>query len=372
MIPGWKVRRELGRLREQLRAIPEAIWEPVYYGRYSRRFPADLCVHDGGCPVGQSSDIAHVALVLIYPVPGLPASTVSLLDGLVAEGFAPLVISNAPLGSNLERILTRAWKLVERPNIGHDFGGYRDGIHLLWRWGVMPDELLIMNDSVWLVDDDPSALLTALRATGADVAGSVMRRRGNESFLESYCYLISRNVLRSDAFQNYWRNYRPTSNKYKVIRRGERGHSAALLRGGFELRAAYDDSVFFDLLSNAGNDLIRDAIAYGAYAMPGDRKAALALAEKAFVSDEGADWREGALAFIRDSLRRGQYYSQFPVAARRLLAYPFLKRSGDLVARRWRRAWLEAVRGGALDWPAGPVAAELRERVDRDAPLGAG
>lgn len=359
VIPSWKVKRELARLGQQLRAIPEAIWEPLAYGRYDRRFPADLTIRPGlAAPSGD------VALVLIYPRPVLPDSTVNLCRSLVAAGFAPLVVSNAPLDAAAQaRLAPHVWHLVERPNIGHDFGGYRDGIRLLWHWNLTPDRLLILNDSVWLLDNDAGALVARLQAAGGDVAGSILRVRGDERFLESYCYLIGRHALQSPAFRSYWQRLRLTSNKYKVIRRGERGHSAALIAGGLRLVPAFDEAAFRAGLETLDDNRLAQVLRFAAWPGPQDAAAAADLVARS----HEPGWRAEALALIDRTLPRGQFYSLFPVAARTGLGYPFLKRSGDRVAQSWRRAFLAGVRAGAIPAPEPAILAELDARVAKDA-----
>lgn len=357
MIPGWKVKRELNRLGQQLRAIPEAIWEPIIYSRYDRRFPADLVLVEGARTVS-----VDIALVLIFPKPVLPESTVALCESLTRAGFAPLVVSNAPLDQqDIARLAPHIWRLAIRPNLGHDFGGYRDGIRLLWEWKVEPERLLILNDSVWLFDNDAAELVAALDAVEADVCGSILRERGEIRFLESYCYLLRSTALESLAFRAFWRDLRLTSNKYKVIRRGERGHSAALIAGGLRLAAAFANPTFLAQMAKADDERIDQMLRFAAFLTDEDARRGEVLRQRRGASG----WREEVFAFVESLLEKGQFYSLFPVAARGA-GYPFLKRSGDRVARLWRRACLDAVRAGAMSPPAPVVLAELEARVAKD------
>ncbi len=144
VIPAWKVRRELGRLGQQLRAIPEAVWEPFAAARMTGRWRAGFrrWTAPGACAQG--------ALVLCWQPRGLAPSFLDMLDHLVTCGYAPFVVSNAPLSSaDRQSLHPRIWRAVERPNFGYDFGGYRDGLFLLRRWGIRPDRLVILNDSIW-------------------------------------------------------------------------------------------------------------------------------------------------------------------------------------------------------------------------------
>jgi hypothetical protein len=354
-LPFWKVKREWQRLLLQLRAVPEAVWEPLFYARYNRRFPIDLVQHDGKAPLCKK-----VALVLIFPRPALMESTLLLCQGLIQAGYSPMIVANSKLRlQDLELLVPLAWRIVERPNLGHDFGGYRDGLWLLWRWGMTFDETLILNDSIWVLDGDGAMLLSQLQSVKADVAGCILRHRGSEQFLESYCYRISDKAFRAPRFREFWERLRLTSNKYKVIRRGERGHSAALLSAGLTLAPAHDLSKFRRALQGADTDLLAETLRFGAYLYDEDRVQAEQLVRRC---NEEA-WRDEALRFIDKALERGQFYSLFPVAARRLLDYPVLKRSGDRVARLWRNAFLSAVDAGVLAAPHPVILQEVRARV---------
>lgn len=359
MIPRWKVRRELNRLGQQLRTLPEALWEPRVTRQYDAAFPAQLKFTEGVVP-----GAAQVALVLIYPRLELPVTTVELIASLAKAGFAPLVVSNAALSdADRARLSSVAWRIVERPNLGHDFGGYRDGLRLLRHWGLTPDEVLILNDSVWLVDGNAAGLVLALRAVDADVAGAVLRDPSGAPFLESYCYLIPGRVLRHPQVIAWWNAMVLTSNKYKVIRQGERGHSSALRAAGFRLGAAWNESTLLKALDTASDLVVQATIRHAGWLFERDVSAARAL-----LTDPGAAGnRAAALDLIRSALTRGQFYSLFPVAARGLCGYPFLKCSGDRVAVLWRRAYLSAITAGDLPLPDSDVYAALRARASSEA-----
>lgn len=329
--------------------------------RYDAEFPDQLVVDKG-----QDSETAQIALVLIYPNPALPESTCRLCMALTKAGFAPLVLANAALREEDRiRILPHVWRLVQRPNIGHDFGGYRDGFRLLRHWNVTPDEVLVLNDSVWFLDNDVTGLVDRLRGTDADVAGSILRSGKGAAFLESYCYLIPRRVLLHPASIAYWNDLVLSSNKYKVIRAGERGHSAALSAAGFRLGGAFTQDRFLAALEGASDEIVADTLRHAAWLYKKD----LAAAQELLMLRDMPEWRAAAMALIHDALTRGLFYSLFPVASRRLLGYPFLKRSSDRVAVLWRRAFLDAIEAGALAEPDPVVLEELRNRVDAETAL---
>jgi len=144
MIQFWKLRRELARLGQQLRAIPETLWKPAAQRKHDRAFDAGFPVHDGAQPLGKK-----IAILLIYQPHGIQESILEICTHLLAQGFIPFILTNTPLSPHdLERLIPRVWRIIERPNFGYDFGGYRDGIKALWQWKITPGSLLVLNDSI--------------------------------------------------------------------------------------------------------------------------------------------------------------------------------------------------------------------------------
>jgi hypothetical protein len=192
MIPTWKLRREGYRFAEYLWAAAGLAYEPflkIRHDRWRRTLPVP---GDGGVPM-----TGKVALILAYQPTGIAASTWLTLEHLTAQGYAPLFISNAPLSPEDRATLTPlTWRIIERPNYGYDFGGYRDGILLLNDWGIRPERLFMMNDSIWFPLGPGSTLIKRLEAAEGDIIGGFLhpdtprRRFGTirEGFLESYLY----------------------------------------------------------------------------------------------------------------------------------------------------------------------------------------
>lgn len=354
MIPGWKLRRELSRLGQQLRAIPEAVSEPFARRRHDKALARGFPITEGALPPA-----AKVALVLCWQPKGVAASTLAMLDHLAANGYSPLVISNAPIGAADQQALqTRSWRIVERPNFGYDFGGYRDGLLLLRRWGVRPERLVILNDSIWFPLWPDDRTLARAEAASFDVTGTILRERDGVRFLESYFFSIRGAVLDHPGFRAFWDGLRLTSNKYKVIRRGERGFGVALARSGISFGPLFPRESFDAALAGADPATLRQVLRHAAFVDP-----VLAAEAAALARGDGPGWRDAARTFVARALRKTQTYSTFPVASAGLLGYPVLKKSAEPVSALWRAAWLRAVDDGALPPPLPVVEAEARERM---------
>lgn len=355
MIQGWKVKREIQRFRQQLAWY----WENLHARRRTRQHDHDrprlVSRHEGAQSQGK-----RIAALLIFQPGAMPASILEDCDLLTGLGYSVLVVSNGPLQSQARTdLLAHVWRVLERPNLGYDFGGYREAVMHLWDEGVDPDELLILNDSVWIVASVFPAFLSRLRATGAAVTGAVLRSKKRKTWLESYFYRLTRHALTHPAFRAFWRDYRLVDSKFGVIRHGERDFTVALAAGGLSVAALGDNAGFVTRMAEASDDELRLAMAYGATVSGGlaeDRARLLA-------ATPDPHWRTRTLAHLAMTLGTGGrvWNSQFPVAAVRVMEYPFLKRSRDLVSAEWRSTFLRAVDDRVLPSPVATVLQEARD-----------
>lgn len=360
MIPLWKLRREWARLKQQFAAIPERLTEPAQRRRHDAAFAAGFPVSNGAVPLGDK-----IALVLIYQPGALSDYLLAMCAHLVTRGYVPFIVSNTPLSApDRARLSQTVWRTMERPNFGYDFGGYRDGLLQLRDWGLTPARLLILNDSILFPLWPDETLIDALETSEADLTGTILRERGDERFLESYCYMIPAKTFSNKAFWAYWNGLRLTSNKYKVIRRGERGFCRAMRDGGLTLAPALSYDMFFDALARQDDAFLERTLAYAAHAHD-EFETAL---EPLLAAPRDRDWRDKALAHIRSTIPREQPYSAYPYAVHRLFHYPILKRSNDRVAMLWRAAFLRAVEAGDLEPPQEPFLSDLRCAAKRDMP----
>jgi hypothetical protein len=356
VIPGWKVKRELVRLGQQLKAIPEFFWEPFAIRAHNAAFEKGFPTFEGQVP-----KLPKVAIVLCFQPKGLAKSFLVTLAHLVENGYSPLVISNSKLSDvDKEKLKASAWRVVERPNFGYDFGGYRDGIFLLRKWNISPDRLVILNDSIWFPVWENDTTLQKAEESEFDVVGMVMREKEDLRFLESYFYSIRGIISNDDKFKEFWNNFKITSNKYKVIRRGEKGFGRFMIDLNVRFGALFDRNSFQDLISIADESDLRKSFSYFASARPQDVEEANLLLKKL-----QKDWIFAARELIVKISQKNQFYSAFPYLAAGRMGYPVLKKSAEPVNYHWRKAWLEAVQDGAIQEPLAVVLEEVRLKQGR-------
>jgi hypothetical protein len=244
----WKLKRELRRaLPKTLETLAEPFRYLTFVPLYDLRKSRLMRVTQGVQPQGK-----EIAVYLIFAPDGVQPSHLHMLGELARAGISPLVVSNLPL-SDADRaaLCASAWRVIERPNVGYDFGGYRDGI--LSIADLLPglDRLWILNDSAWLVDQTPS-WFDEVRAMGRDFTGSVSKfgvgkvdvedhhhiewhiDHANRKFhLASNTWCLGSAILRDPGFLTFWKRLQIRDSKYYTVRRGEIGFSRWVIEHGF-------------------------------------------------------------------------------------------------------------------------------------------
>lgn len=371
-IPLWKLRRELARIGTTLVNLPATVaslparrTEPARRAHFERNFDQLTRLTEGARAGG-----ARIAVLLIYQPLGVAASVIETCRWLTAEGYATFVVSNGALqDKDRSSLVAETWRLLERPNFGYDFGGYRDAILLLRRWNLSPERLIVMNDSVWLpmVPDLMHQLEAA--AAQADIVGLLKDAKvrhdssgGTETglyHLESYFYLFTASALNHEAFGSFWDAYQMTDNKPKTIKFGEIGFSRAMAAAGLRLSAVSERRVFLEQIVLQDDDFLLRTLRYAAY---GDRDLSHAATHLSRLSTDSPDWRAAALDHIRRTVNRRRFNVSFPYANDRIFGTMFMKKSGEPVFVAMRDAYLRAVGAGDVPAPPPTILNEIKAR----------
>jgi len=234
VIPVWKLKRELARIGQQLRIPISFTWAIVGKYLYERNKHRHVRLS-----AGKIACHPDIAIVLIYQPIGLQASLFETCRHLVSHGISPFIVSNAPLQEHdRNRLLERSYLIMERPNFGYDFGGYRDGILHLLDSGIFPSNLLVMNDSIWFPTLDKTDLIATIRNQDNDLFGPVFNDRLKNkklSHLQSYMFNFKHRVLYDPAFRRYWERLVVSGNKQLVVRLCEMRMTRKLQDLGFSL-----------------------------------------------------------------------------------------------------------------------------------------
>lgn len=250
--PLWKIQRELARAGRKLMHLPAELLRHVYLRRY---YDWVLSRQVKRIP-GAVSFGSEIGIFLIFPKTGVLPSHLYALEQMVQAGISPIVVSNLPLSrTDFAELSPHASLIIERPNFGYDFGGYRDGVLEVANRFPELTRLWLLNDSAWLVPqkrtwfDDARDLNVDFAAATSNFA---MPRVDPANFREitwkfrvthrnfhyaSYALGIGPAILRNTDFVKYWRKLEIRNDKTRTVRRGEIGLSQWVLKHGYTHRA---------------------------------------------------------------------------------------------------------------------------------------
>lgn len=283
MIPfSWKIKRELKRIaRNGVGAVIELTRKLYFRRHYDLVLSKNIKRTFGAVPLGK-----EVAVYLIFPRTVILASHQYMLKQLKEDGISPVIVSNHQLSvADRECIGQYSSIILERPNIGYDFGGYRDGI--LQIADILPslDRMWLLNDSAWLVPQEMSWFKQA-RAMGKDFVGatssfSILRksllgtRRWNASDYRSikweheplnpnfhygsYALCIGSAILKDRGFLSYWEKLDIRNDKKRTVRRGEMGLSQWVLKSNYTHGATHEIDELDKELAKLSNEEIDTA-----------------------------------------------------------------------------------------------------------------
>ncbi len=355
MMPFWKLKREVRRVTLQISQLQWLVYGPALRRIHDLRKARRIRLHNGTHALA-----GDVAVVLIYQPQGLAASLFHTLRHLTRKGFAPLVVSNAPLSAeDAARLKPHCAAIMERPNYGYDFGGYRDGILHLLEHGRDIGAVLVMNDSIWFPLYPDCDLIDRVRGADDDLYGYVMNARANahRSHLQSYFLAFGKRLVASSDFRDYWARLFVTSNKNLVIRRCEIPMTEHFRARGYSIGYRYLISDPMIALRSLTADELMQVVRYQ---MRVDTTNAATLAPYAAGDPADPAWRARVMALAGD-LKLGKYL---------LIAHPLLmlgKLKGQILKKDRQPMYrLQRAELLACGFAEGMAPAVLEEVMTRD------
>ena len=343
MPPLWKIPRELWRIWQQVSFAFVHPFELLFFRLYLRAKPDAVRVQTGAEPWG-----ADIAVFLLFQPGQLSGSTLQTCAHLQQKGYSVVVVSNSLVAQgDWAKMAPFVTQLIERPNFGYDFGGYRHGILALLSAGRQIENLLIMNDSVWFPVLDDSDLLDRMRTDPAPVTGPLMyhHRNPRHSHLQSYLINFNRDVVESDVFRTFWTTYSETNYKVQTIRRGEMGLSATLRDAGFQLCEIFEHEQARDASDALSDTDLRRVLAYEAR-----RNTQLAGEIHGILEIKSDDpcWRARAVSLMQHPKRRQYFLTNHPALNIAAFRFPILKKDRGFEYRLQRKELLSMVEAGTL------------------------
>ena len=357
-MPETKAIRELRRIFHKAIDPLSALFEAVPQRLHDHQFYRHVRVTEGKQAIQQGK----LAIYLLYQPHGLLPSTHLTVSHLAKKNYSVVAVSNAPLSEQArEELLSAVALLVERPNYGHDFGGYRDGLRVLRDRDIVPSRILFLNDSVWYPLSASETLLEELEHATEGMTGPMFERklgRSHSGHFESYMMMVGHQGLTSPAFSNFWQSYRMSSTRRKVLLRGEKGFSRALLDEGVPSKVLASRQAFADAIENASGKFLEEAINYAEHDSPHHEQRRRSLLS--MNSAEG-----GNMSLIRDHIldvsKTASIQEAFPLASMRIFNLPFLKKRQTATSVAMRRVYLRAIDNGLLGEPDPQILREIQD-----------
>lgn len=203
------------------------------------------------CHWERDYDGRPIALVALYQKGRLRPDSLRLLQALKRFGCYVIAINTQRLEAP-EALRPHCDCYIEKVNFGRDFGSYKTGLlHLYGRgWHEICPRLLMVNDSVFCVSDRIDTFVSDLMSSEIEVLGSTENYEISHH-LGSFCLAVSNRILRHPRFQRFWRAYRNSDVRPRVIRRGEQRLSKVLkscVSAASEFRTLYGTNEYLTKL----------------------------------------------------------------------------------------------------------------------------
>lgn len=181
-----------------------------------------------------------IALYVHYSACGSVSQMVQKqLDVYRELGFNIVFISNAPLREEDRQRLVhnRAAMVIQRRNLGYDFGAWKDAFPLVLQNWPNATEILLVNDSCLGPIRPLAPALDAMRRAGNGMFGMQESLQGG-THLQSWFVLLRGAPAIADASRFFAKLHLSTS-KWKTVQRGELRLSKMMLKWGHKVQAVH-------------------------------------------------------------------------------------------------------------------------------------
>jgi hypothetical protein len=250
---GLRGRAELGFIIYPIEAILR-VWYHLDPRVYSERLRIRR-ITDGRAK--QKSD--RYVLFVLYAKQDIPPFIETILQAIGRSHLNLVISTNARITEEQRDILlSRCNLLIERADLGRDFGGYRDGIRILQRRCDNIERLILLNDSLFYFENGLDTLVVGLDGEH-DVIG-MTEVFEHHYHIGSYAISVSRAVLQNARFKLFWKKYRPIPTRRWSIHKGEVGLSRMLMKAGFKPHILYHGAQLIPYMRSASLHELMTAI----------------------------------------------------------------------------------------------------------------
>ncbi len=358
--PAWKVKREFIAAYDQIKSLILIFTAPIRRSYYDKRELTAIKSYDGHRALQ-----GKLVLYLIFQPRGLTESTFLAIRYFIAQGHEVLVVSNGLIQhEDIEKLKPLCWRVIERENIGYDFGGYRCGLHYLKNNKIDLEMLSLINDSIWLPLIPDANILTQTEEMNSDFGGAVIFKNKKQKYgnlVLSYWVTLRKSILEAEYFWAYWRKYLPTGNKTLTVKLGERGLSRHMHLAGQHADGVFSTDKFMIAVRSASIQQLALSLKYGSFTDLSFQEECSKLLAAVEFDDR---WRISCLDFIERVVHRRNFLHSFCYASIAILGVPFLKKNNLRLQVLMRMKYLEAVYAGDLLSPDACLLKEIEESTD--------
>lgn len=195
----------------------------------------------------------------LYSKNQLPKFTENGLDAIARSSHNLIVVTNCELAPHVKaKVLDKCHKLVERRNIGRDFGAYKDGVSFVMKNFPDVQRIVLMNDSVFFMERALNKLIADLNAPHDFIGLTEVHQF--HYHVQSFLLSFGREVIVSRAFWKFWKRYLPIATRRWSIHRGELQLTRKMTKAGFRPHILYQAAHLFPHLERrTTRDVLADA-----------------------------------------------------------------------------------------------------------------
>jgi lipopolysaccharide biosynthesis protein len=197
------------------------------------------------------ADARRIAIFVHYDRRGrVHDYIIHYLNALVKAGFEIVFVSNSPRAfrESLPTIQPLCGLVLQRKNIGYDFGAYKDGMLAIPDLARL-DELIFANDSAYGPFSDLAPLLA--RCDDSAAIWGITDSWDSRYHLQSYFLLFKKEALRNPRILRFWCKLRYFQSKRLIIRKYEVGLTQEAMRVGLRCSALFPQRRVAEAVSSA-------------------------------------------------------------------------------------------------------------------------
>lgn len=195
-------------------------------------------------------------ILVLYSKGPAPEFLMNMIEAVNRSPHNLILVSNFPLSTLQKAQLSeKCLVLIERKNIGRDFGGYKDGVNYVRTHFRDVSRIVLVNDSLFFFRKSLDKLISDLNAPH-DFIG-VTETQEFHYHVQSFLLSFGPAVIQHPLFEKFWDKYRPISTRYWTIHRGEVRLTRQITKAGFRPHILFPAAHLFAHLQRRP---VRDAI----------------------------------------------------------------------------------------------------------------